>query len=216
MLVVGWNCLFVFCSAQCIILLLMAPQNPLCHSYVDFCCSCVGWYLNNHIFVLWLTFIVQPTLLLHIMPMDHLLFRYYYQTFNLLTKLIYYKELVGDVMDSYYGSYSTFREQQRCNLEFVPHLLLLLGFSRYYYTRHVKVIWIINSYCEVIKNVVHVTASGLMATWYFLSGVGMPRNPTSLAFKRATTTSFGSICLGSLLVIYYYDYYWYLCKSNFV
>eukprot|EP00026_Physarum_polycephalum_P006629 Phypoly_transcript_06679.p1 GENE.Phypoly_transcript_06679~~Phypoly_transcript_06679.p1 ORF type:complete len:540 (+),score=92.81 Phypoly_transcript_06679:76-1695(+) len=53
---------------------------------------------------------------------------------------------------------------------------------------------------QVIKNVVHVTASGLVATWYFLSGVGMPRNPTNLAFKRATTTSFGSICLGSLLV----------------
>jgi len=53
---------------------------------------------------------------------------------------------------------------------------------------------------QVIKNVVHVTASGLYATWYFLSGVGMPPNPTQKAFKRAVTTSFGSICLGSLLV----------------
>lgn len=53
---------------------------------------------------------------------------------------------------------------------------------------------------QVIKNVVHVTASGLVATWYFLSGVGMPPNPTQKAFKRATTTSFGSICLGSLVV----------------
>lgn len=53
---------------------------------------------------------------------------------------------------------------------------------------------------QVIKNVVHVTASGLVATWYFLSGLGMPANPTSTAFKRATTSSFGSICLGSLLV----------------
>lgn len=51
-----------------------------------------------------------------------------------------------------------------------------------------------------MKNVVHVTASGLFATWYFLSGVGMPANPTQKAFKRATTSSFGSICLGSLLV----------------
>jgi len=53
---------------------------------------------------------------------------------------------------------------------------------------------------QVIKNVVHVTTSGLIATWYFLSGVGMPKDPTSKAFKRAMTTSFGSICLGSLLV----------------
>jgi hypothetical protein len=28
----------------------------------------------------------------------------------------------------------------------------------------------------------------------------MPQNPTLGSFKRATTTSFGSICLGSLLV----------------
>jgi len=54
---------------------------------------------------------------------------------------------------------------------------------------------------EVIKNVVHVTASGTFATWYFLKGtVGVPSNPTLKSFKRATTTSFGSICLGSLLV----------------
>jgi len=53
---------------------------------------------------------------------------------------------------------------------------------------------------QVVKNVVHVTASGLFATWYFLSGVAMPSNPTLRAFKRATSSSFGSICLGSLLV----------------
>jgi len=53
---------------------------------------------------------------------------------------------------------------------------------------------------QVIKNVVHVTTSGLYATWYFLSGVGMPSDPTQKSFKRAVTTSFGSICLGSLLV----------------
>lgn len=54
---------------------------------------------------------------------------------------------------------------------------------------------------QVIKNVIHVTASGLFASWYFLSGtVGMPSNPTLKSFKRATTTSFGSICFGSLLV----------------
>jgi len=53
---------------------------------------------------------------------------------------------------------------------------------------------------QVIKNIVHVTAAGCFATWYFLNGTGMPADPTLKSFRRATTYSFGSICLGSLLV----------------
>jgi len=54
---------------------------------------------------------------------------------------------------------------------------------------------------EVIKNVVHVTVSGVVATWYFLRGSpSMPESPTFGALHRAMTTSFGSICLGSLIV----------------
>eukprot|EP01087_Luapelamoeba_hula_P019341 TRINITY_DN638_c0_g2_i2.p1 TRINITY_DN638_c0_g2~~TRINITY_DN638_c0_g2_i2.p1 ORF type:complete len:323 (+),score=46.75 TRINITY_DN638_c0_g2_i2:121-1089(+) len=53
---------------------------------------------------------------------------------------------------------------------------------------------------QVIKNVVHVTTSGTVATWYFMSGTGMPANPTIKSFKRATTTSLGSICFGSLII----------------
>jgi len=55
---------------------------------------------------------------------------------------------------------------------------------------------------EVIKNIIHVTVSGVVATWYFLSGSprGMPANPTVGALKRSLSTSFGSICLGSLIV----------------
>jgi len=53
---------------------------------------------------------------------------------------------------------------------------------------------------QVIKNTVHVTASGTFATWYFMSGVAMPMNPTLSSFKRAITTSFGSICFGSLII----------------
>eukprot|EP01127_Copromyxa_protea_P013139 TRINITY_DN3497_c0_g1_i1.p1 TRINITY_DN3497_c0_g1~~TRINITY_DN3497_c0_g1_i1.p1 ORF type:complete len:440 (-),score=86.80 TRINITY_DN3497_c0_g1_i1:71-1348(-) len=54
---------------------------------------------------------------------------------------------------------------------------------------------------EVIKNVVHVTVSGIVSTWYFLSGTEqMPSSPTFGSVKRAMTTSFGSICLGSLVV----------------
>ncbi|GAM23005.1 hypothetical protein SAMD00019534_061800 [Acytostelium subglobosum LB1] len=58
--------------------------------------------------------------------------------------------------------------------------------------------WVAN----VMKNVVHTTISGLFASWYFLEGtdVGMPENPTLKSFKRTMTTSFGSICFGSLLV----------------
>jgi len=54
---------------------------------------------------------------------------------------------------------------------------------------------------QVIKNVVHVTVSGTISTWYFMKGtVGIPPNPTMKALRRACTYSFGSICLGSLLV----------------
>ncbi|CCW60084.1 unnamed protein product [Phytomonas sp. EM1] len=53
---------------------------------------------------------------------------------------------------------------------------------------------------QVFDNVLHVTASGLVATWYFAGFGNMPSNPTLAAFTRAMTTSFGSICFGSLLV----------------
>jgi hypothetical protein len=53
---------------------------------------------------------------------------------------------------------------------------------------------------QVFKNIVHVTVAGTFATWYFLPAHQMPANPTAGALKRACTTSFGSICLGSLLV----------------
>ena len=53
---------------------------------------------------------------------------------------------------------------------------------------------------QVITNVVHVTASGTVATWYFAGDDRMPRSPTPASLKRAMTTSFGSICFGSLIV----------------
>jgi hypothetical protein len=53
---------------------------------------------------------------------------------------------------------------------------------------------------QVILNVCHVTVSGLVATWYFCGDHNMPKNPTLSSLKRALTTSFGSICFGSLLV----------------
>jgi len=68
--------------------------------------------------------------------------------------------------------------------------------SLVYFLMTVSVYWT----TQVIKNVVHVTVSGTFATWYFLYPSSMPSNPTLGALKRATWTSFGSICLGSLLV----------------
>lgn len=53
---------------------------------------------------------------------------------------------------------------------------------------------------EVIKNVTHVTIAGSAASWYFESASYRPENPTLGAFYRSVTFSFGSICLGSMIV----------------
>lgn len=60
----------------------------------------------------------------------------------------------------------------------------------------VSIVWT----SEVLKNLVHTTVAGSVATWYFMHESGMPLNPTALSFKRAFTTSFGSVCLGSTLM----------------
>jgi len=61
---------------------------------------------------------------------------------------------------------------------------------------------------QVINNTIHVTIAGVFATYYF-RGVNEPgtnnievdvKNPTLQSFKRATTTSYGSVCFGSLLI----------------
>jgi hypothetical protein len=60
-----------------------------------------------------------------------------------------------------------------------------------------------------VQNTVHVTVSGLFATVYFMGTADQTRqfkvtvpvqNPTAKSAKRALTTSFGSICYGSLIV----------------
>ncbi|KAJ5240004.1 hypothetical protein N7468_004623, partial [Penicillium chermesinum] len=55
---------------------------------------------------------------------------------------------------------------------------------------------------EWIKNTVHTTIAGLYGSWYFFSRSpqGMPKGATRGAFRRATTYSFGSISLGSLII----------------
>jgi hypothetical protein len=56
--------------------------------------------------------------------------------------------------------------------------------------------------CQVIKNVVHVTVAGAVGTWWFVpsEGTSFCSHGVRDSFVRSITTSFGSICLGSLLV----------------
>ncbi|EQC40549.1 hypothetical protein SDRG_02439 [Saprolegnia diclina VS20] len=49
---------------------------------------------------------------------------------------------------------------------------------------------------SVLKNINAVTIAGGVASWWYGEGAA----PTARALRRATTTSLGSICLGSLLV----------------
>eukprot|EP01084_Bolivina_argentea_P249815 418346_1 len=51
---------------------------------------------------------------------------------------------------------------------------------------------------QVNQNISHMTTCGVSATWYFSTSID--HKPTPAAFKRTMTTSFGSVCLGSLLV----------------
>mmetsp|Transcript_22675 Transcript_22675/g.36245 ORF Transcript_22675/g.36245 Transcript_22675/m.36245 type:complete len:501 (+) Transcript_22675:38-1540(+) len=53
---------------------------------------------------------------------------------------------------------------------------------------------------EVNSNISHTTACGVSAVWYFTPQDRPIRGPTYSAFNRAMTTSFGSICMGSLIV----------------
>jgi len=50
---------------------------------------------------------------------------------------------------------------------------------------------------QVLKNIGHVTTAGAIASWWFQPSAPSPAYP---AFKRACSTSLGSICFGSLIV----------------
>jgi hypothetical protein len=80
-------------------------------------------------------------------------------------------------------------EQGECN-ESVNGVVMFLFVLSYYWT------------AQVIANVVHVTTAGTVGTWWFQPTEA--RGCCSLAVRqsylRALTTSFGSICLGSLMV----------------
>lgn len=53
--------------------------------------------------------------------------------------------------------------------------------------------------CAIIRNVGHCTVAGTVGTWW-VSGGARASSAVGAHFRRAATLSFGSICLGSLLV----------------
>ena len=50
---------------------------------------------------------------------------------------------------------------------------------------------------QVFRNISHVTTAGTVASWWLVADI---ERPTLGSFKRAMTTSFGTICAGSLVV----------------
>jgi len=72
-------------------------------------------------------------------------------------------------------------------------------------TLYLVVLYLVFSFywtSQVIKTIIHVTDSGVFATFYFLEGTpqGTGSVPTLSSLKRACTTSIGSICYGSLII----------------
>lgn len=97
--------------------------------------------------------------------------------------------LVGVYAAYYPGGPNCGANGASCGKAKVIGLLVFITFAGYWIT-------------EVIKNVIHVTISGVYGSWYFCSQKpgGVPKGATRGAFKRAMTYSFGSISFGSLLV----------------
>jgi hypothetical protein len=76
-----------------------------------------------------------------------------------------------------------------CSSSIVIGLIVFVTFAGY---------WV----SEWIKNTIHTSVAGVYGSWYFCAGKpgGIPKGSSMGAFRRATTYSFGSISLGSLIV----------------
>jgi hypothetical protein len=90
---------------------------------------------------------------------------------------------------------ATFYVVGDCNAEFyceneINGFLVFLFLLSFYWTT------------QVIKNVVHVTVAGTVGTWWFVPGEARSCCSSAVrnSYWRSITTSFGSICFGSLLV----------------
>ena len=64
---------------------------------------------------------------------------------------------------------------------------------------------------QVFRNISHVTTAGTVASWWLVANL---ERPTLGAFKRAMTTSFGTICAGSLIVAIIDTIIWLLRKVD--
>ncbi|KAL9088174.1 MAG: hypothetical protein Q9165_006301 [Trypethelium subeluteriae] len=73
-----------------------------------------------------------------------------------------------------------------CSTATVIGLIVFITFTAYWIT-------------EFLKNYIHTIISGVYGSWFFRP-TALPSGPTRGALRRASTYSFGSISLGSLLV----------------
>eukprot|EP00578_Thalassiosira_sp_NH16_P013188 CAMPEP_0181126538 /NCGR_PEP_ID=MMETSP1071-20121207/27692_1 /TAXON_ID=35127 /ORGANISM="Thalassiosira sp., Strain NH16" /LENGTH=297 /DNA_ID=CAMNT_0023212165 /DNA_START=132 /DNA_END=1025 /DNA_ORIENTATION=+ len=84
-------------------------------------------------------------------------------------------------------------------------LVVACTWAQYVYGFKIIVLFVI-SYLwveQVLKNVMHVTMAGVVGKWWLIPG-DRPSGALGLSLERAITTSFGSICFGSLFVNYFY------------
>ncbi|KAF9432704.1 putative choline transporter, neither null mutation nor overexpression affects choline transport [Entomortierella beljakovae] len=100
-------------------------------------------------------------------------------------------------------NYSVFQRNSNCRIEETPEgkgKLVCDNNQLYFVMIYLHFVMFWNT--EIIKNIVHVTISGVFGVYYFFEGsaAGAPSSPTLSSAKRALTTSFGSICFGSLLI----------------
>lgn len=91
---------------------------------------------------------------------------------------------------SFIGIYNQTCDSDRRNCEDPNGILLFLFFVALYWTQ------------QVIQNTIHVTVAGVVGQWWFdpVGATYCCSGAVCGSFIRATTTSFGSICFGSLLV----------------
>jgi hypothetical protein len=98
--------------------------------------------------------------------------------------------LVGIYAKYHPGAPRCSADDGSCSVAKVVGLIAFITFAAFWIT-------------EVIKNVIHVTISGVYGSWYFCcsrKAGGFPKRATRGAFKRASTYSLGSISFGSLVV----------------
>jgi hypothetical protein len=102
---------------------------------------------------------------------------------------IYFSITLVGIYAKYHPGGAACSADGSCSMATVGGLIVFITFAAFWIT-------------EVIKNVIHVTISGVYGSWYFCSQKpgGFPKGATAGAFRRATTYSFGSISFGSLLV----------------